>query len=906
MLIPTFAVPSGSQGKPSCVIPFPRNKDFVVRQGLLDQLGSGTSELGSRLALVGMGGVGYRFPRRSIRGAMFSNANNRKSQLATEHGYRTHEANPETWVFWAHAGDASRFEEDYRRIAKQIGIPNGEDPQQDVFKLVHDWMNIESKGNWLLVIDNADDDAFLRDASNLASADLKRLRYLKETSNGTILMTTRAKSVARMLVEESQIVEVGTISASEAESLLRKKLGAGCDDDGVPELAEALGNMPLALIQAAAYIRRRSPLCTVRDYLDQFQTNDHGKLDLFQHDDTELQRDARASVITTWGISFNHISRTRPSAADLLSLMSFFDRQGIPESLLQNRTVPRPTQADTPPSLTMKNRLKAKLRSFKRLHLRSRRQTTDRLIVGPDAESLVNCHGGTDSEKAASDDRRLKDDIQTLRDYSFISVTTDSGTFEMHALVQLAMRTWLEIKQETELWKEVFIHNLRMEFPDPENYYEEMEVRRSLFPHAIAARRHKPLAKSSLSSLHEWADLMRRAGWYARDSGSYAVARDLFEASHKVLTLNKNDDTWEMINCIDGLGKACDKLGDYINAERYALERVEIAKHHYGDHAASTLRGLKELAWAYCRQRRFEDAERILEEVLEFAETDSDHAVRGMGTLAAVYKETGRLEEAADLQRQVLDRHKSEFGDDDPITLIAMNNLAATYREMGQWDEAEELKRRVLVGRERRLGKEHPGTLSAAYNLGVMHLGQKRFDEAEALFVRSFDGRRKVLGESHPDTLTSTHILARCWSEQGRLADARRLGEDCFNRCKRILGEDHVDTLRSMHNLAIFCYDLERVADASSLIEDCFARRKKVLGQEHRSTLYSMHNLALYWYKLGRQAEAKSLMEDCRVLKEKVLPNDSSSRHVLQDWKREQEASETSSGGKLKEGVEEE
>ena len=38
--------------------------------------------------------------------------------------------------------------------------------------------------------------------------------------------------------------------------------------------------------------------------------------------------------MATWQISFEHIRQERPSAAQLLSLMSLFDRQGIPYHLL--------------------------------------------------------------------------------------------------------------------------------------------------------------------------------------------------------------------------------------------------------------------------------------------------------------------------------------------------------------------------------------------------------------------------------------------------------------------------------------------------------------------------------------------------------------------------------------------
>ncbi len=60
---------------------------------------------------------------------------------------------------------------------------------------------------------------------------------------------------------------------------------------------------------------------------------------LLEYDAGDLRRDGGASnsVLTTWRISFDYIRLKRPSAADLLALMSFFDRQGIPEWILKAR-----------------------------------------------------------------------------------------------------------------------------------------------------------------------------------------------------------------------------------------------------------------------------------------------------------------------------------------------------------------------------------------------------------------------------------------------------------------------------------------------------------------------------------------------------------------------------------------
>jgi hypothetical protein len=51
-----------------------------------------------------------------------------------------------------------------------------------------------------------------------------------------------------------------------------------------------------------------------------------------------MRRDESASnsVVTAWQMSFEQIRQERPSAVDLLSLMSCFNPQGIPEWILQD------------------------------------------------------------------------------------------------------------------------------------------------------------------------------------------------------------------------------------------------------------------------------------------------------------------------------------------------------------------------------------------------------------------------------------------------------------------------------------------------------------------------------------------------------------------------------------------
>lgn len=143
--------------------------------------------------------------------------------------------------------------------------------------------------------------------------------------------------VSRM-VEDSDIIPVEPMDETHAITLFEKKLGAQAASEDVIQLTAALEFMPLAIVQAAAYIKQRLPRLSVTQYLETFRRSDHQKTSLLQYEGGQLRRDreAKNSILITWQISFDYILQGSPSAADLLSLMSFFDRQGISDSLLRD------------------------------------------------------------------------------------------------------------------------------------------------------------------------------------------------------------------------------------------------------------------------------------------------------------------------------------------------------------------------------------------------------------------------------------------------------------------------------------------------------------------------------------------------------------------------------------------
>jgi hypothetical protein len=224
-----------------------------------------------------------------------------------------------TWVFWVHASNPARFEQSYHDIADRVRIAGRRDPQANIFKLVHDWL-CSCTQRWLIVLDNVDDARFLlsdqADGHDPGQPQVirKPLReYLPHCEHGSILVTTRNKEAARKLVEQRDIVSVEPMDEAQALALFEKKLGAPEDSDHVAELAAALEYMPLAIMQAAAYISKTAPLFSVAKYLEDFRKSESRRLRLLTNDDSQLRRDweAKSAIALTWLISFEYIKHTQ-------------------------------------------------------------------------------------------------------------------------------------------------------------------------------------------------------------------------------------------------------------------------------------------------------------------------------------------------------------------------------------------------------------------------------------------------------------------------------------------------------------------------------------------------------------------------------------------------------------------
>jgi hypothetical protein len=274
-----------------------------------------------------------------------------------------------------------------------LQLPRRDDPNVDVCQLFFDWLNEDGTGQWLLLLDNADDSELFFPSTDCDQPSSNVIRTKKPLLNNipknldfrrSIIVTTRHRQLGEDLSFGEPSIEILPFTAREAKTFLQSRAGGTADDRHESEaerLFEILGYIPLAISQAAAFMRRNR--MSIQRYLRALEKDERN---LTEHLNVELRDPRREigipnSIFRTWKLSFDQIQKQDPRAAALLSLSAMFDLQQIPEWLLRK-----------------------------------------------------------ENEK----DVDFSSAIGTLHDLSLITKEIEEDKFSMHRLVQLSIHAWLE------------------------------------------------------------------------------------------------------------------------------------------------------------------------------------------------------------------------------------------------------------------------------------------------------------------------------------------------------------------------------------------------------------------------------------------------------------------------------
>lgn len=439
---------------PVWMVKYDTENDFCGRDEIMSTVERQLTEGNHRAALAGIGGVG-------------------KSRIAIQYSYQHHQLHRHSHIFWVHGGSRSRFEADYREIARLLDLPDREDPGVDILKLVKDWLSNEMNGPWLMILDNADDrDLWLGLQTKTAptkSTFTPLIHHLPRCIAGSLLITTRDRQLGHQLLErKQQPLSISRLEPKEAQSLLSAKLSdQQLNPEDIEKLARGLEYLPLTITQAAAYLEQTE--ISASEYLEIFQAGQSDIPNLLEESMYDPSRDYESSnsVFQTWRLSFEQLTRQSPKAADTLSLMAVLDRQAIPSE-------------------------------------------------------LVHAPGGSLLDRKAA--------IAKLKAFSLIQEESSSNKYSLHRLVQLSTQRWLADHDRLSHWQKAAIGAVAQICPEDVTF-DQWALIQDLNSHVQVVLGHD---FSEPIPLLDRARILHCLGHYTMEQGQASAALQMLLESHRL------------------------------------------------------------------------------------------------------------------------------------------------------------------------------------------------------------------------------------------------------------------------------------------------------------------------------------------------------------------------------------
>ena len=751
---------------------------FVARveQDQLNELITDTTK--QRTVLVGMRGCG-------------------KTQLAAALAKQCEDAN---WslVAWVNAVSPKSIKSALVELAKQLQIDTSDQPAQNVIiRRCLDHLKSADPAARLIVFDNVE--------------DIDHLRGLVPAGEGLRVVATTTNNKG-WNYQGWDPIRIGVFDRETSIDYLLTVTDSA-DHEAAYTLAERLGDLPLALAQAAASARNGN-LSLVR-YLDRLDS--YGSERVIRPVPGGYYTDdvATALCMAIEDALENLEDGTKQAARYLLGALALLAESGVPTRWLD-------------PTIE---------------------QQDDRGLQGTNR----------------AEDEDTHDALTELIHRSIVQQSADGSTTMLHRLqAQVLRESWTNDEQDeahaaaTDLLGSVNIRKY-LSNDTKARRQEALDLVEQL--RSIGSQEHSQI----LFEYPQTTVSLYRAFLHASELGldyealTLDVAVDsldgLLGPDHPASLASRNN----LAYAYHAVGHLSDAIALY---QQVLTDSIRVLGQDHPD----TLASCNDLAGAYESAGRLTEAialyEQVQEDYTRILGDNHPSTLTSRNNLAGAYESAGRLTEAIALYEQVLPDRIRVLGADHPDTLTSRNNLAHAYHTAGRLTEAITLFEQVLPDRIRILGADHPDTLTSRNNLAHAYHTAGRLTEAITLYEQVLPDRIRILGQDHPSTLTSRHNLAHAYHTAGHLVEANALYEQLLTDSIRVLGEDHPDTLISRNNLAgtnqVAGHLTKAIGQFEQLLADCL----RVLDTDHPLTAMVRKNLEEAERELAQQKGESSTEED--------------------------------------------
>lgn len=819
-----LAQPDGtSNDAPAFWDPPPRNSNFTGREEFLAEMSRRLVEGGTTAVLPevlhGMGGIG-------------------KTQVAIEYIYR-HMADHDL-IWWIPATQTAQIRASLTDLARKLRLPGSTETLTAVPAVREALRTGTPFRRWLLVFDSAESPEAVSP-------------FFPDGGPGTILVTSRNpgwSAVARTL-------ELSVFTREESKNLLCRR-GPDIADADADALADKLGDLPLAIAQAAAW--RTETGLPVDEYIRLF---DEKLAEIMATSvPTDSPSDYEVSLTAAWTVSFDELQSRNPAASQLLQVCAFCAAEPIPRSLFVGvRGLSIAKELDA--ALNAPNQIGRVLRDINRYGLakvdhRNRTLLLHRLVqsvlqdrMSPEHavkmrhgvhQLLANLDPNAPTESAqwpryrailphAYASEVIACDDQWVRELVLNLVTFLYQRGDQEEAARLA-------RQVTESWQTRFDEHdpqllqawgrLALYLWNLGRYAEAAAIN----DHTLELHRRSSGEDSEEALLAE-----RRVAVDRRAKGDFNGALTLNENVYRKARNLFGEDDLVTLNAAHDLGVIRRLLGLY----REALEldqsmyprQVEIR----GPDAPQTLDVLggmilDRLALGHYRWAK--DEQKLLaERAARLFGPDTATTLQRRHHLAMAMRLAGDYAGAMAESGQALERYRLRYGDLHPLTLACANDHSINLRNSGELMAARELGEQIVERYRQALGERHPHTLSSAVSLAVTLRLLGEVAAAHRLDEHSLEQFRVLFGWVQPHTLITAINLASDLAALGRVTEAVERGWTAADWAPQVLGIEHPTTLAATMNLASDLRALGRMRDAEALRADAMARYRHSLGPDH-------------------------------------------------------------------------